>query len=124
MKKNFFYFIAVAALSLISSSVFAGDIHLRTAGTRDQSGRPRTSNPSVSADLTEDDLTIDVNRYLGNASVVIMDETSAPVLTNSTHVYGQATVTMDVSTLSSGHYILTITLSDGATYEGEFEITE
>lgn len=84
----------------------------------------RSVIPEVSADLTEDDLTIDVNRYLGNASVVIMDETSAPVLTNSTHVYGQATVTMDVSTLSSGHYILTITLSDGATYEGEFEITE
>lgn len=122
MKKNLFYLVAFFAF--VTSSAFARDIHLRKAGTRDQSDRPRSNDPSVMADLTDNDLTIDVNRYAGNATVEITDANGTTWQTDTTYVYGHAQMTMNVSSLDCGNYTLVITLANGISYEGEFEIAD
>lgn len=122
MRKNLFYLVAFFAF--VTSSAFARDIHLRKAGTRDQSDRPRSNDPSVMADLTDNDLTIDVNRYAGNATVEITDANGTTWQTDTTYVYGHAQMAMNVSSIACGNYTLTITLANGITYEGEFEIAD
>lgn len=116
------YSAMLAAVLLISTSVFGRDIHLSKVGTKGTSDRPRTGEPAVSADLTDNVVTIDVDRYLGSAIVVIEDESGTTCTTDSSSVYGHAAFTLDVSGLIDGNYTITISLSDGTTLQGSFTL--
>lgn len=118
MKKQFISFLAVFAIVLTS---YADPITLKRT-TETHQGGPRSGEPAVSADLTDNVVTIDVDRYLGSAIVVIEDESGTTCTTDSSCVYGHAAFTLDVSGLIDGNYTITISLSDGTTLQGSFTL--
>lgn len=84
------------------------------------SNRPRTGIPSVHASAMGDELTIDINRYLGNAQVTVMAQDGSSTTANTYYINGHTSFTMDFASYAEGHYSLIITLQDGQVYSGSF----
>lgn len=104
-------------------SVYSDPIDITRKSTINPEG-PRASIPSVTADMEADIITIDVNRYLGNASVEISNENGEILLTNTVYISGHTAFTTSVSHLCGGSYTILIGLEDGNTYIGSFNIAE
>lgn len=104
-------------------SVYSDPIDILKTSTIPPSGT-RTSIPSVTADLESGIITIDINRYLGNASVVINNVEGEANITNIAYISGHTAFETNVSQLPSGMYTILIELEDGNTYIGSFNIAE
>lgn len=120
MKKTVFLFLALLMPALV---VYSDPIDIRKTANQRPDG-PRTSSPSVSADMENGLITVDINRYLGNASVKINNEDGETLLTNIAYISGHTAFTTSVSQLTSGSYTILIELEDGTAYIGSFNIAE
>lgn len=83
---------------------------------------PRTSSPSVLASTQGDELSIDVNRYLGIVQVFVMATDGSSVITNTYYINGHDTISMDFTGYAEGLYQMTVTLGNGDVYLGSFRI--
>ena len=115
------FFFSMLCPSGLRASVVVDD-PIEKKGTGNENGGPRGSMESVQATATGDELTIDINRYLGNAQVTVMAQDGSSTTANTYYINGHTGFTMDFAGYAEGHYSLTITLQDGQVYSGSFTI--
>ena len=110
----------VAVLTPLYASITDLDV-TEKRGTNTE-GRPRSSSPSVNASAQGDELTIDINRYLGNAQVTVVAEDGSSTTCNTYYINGHTSFAMDFTGYNEGHYSITITLQGGQIYSGSFRM--
>lgn len=81
----------------------------------------RTTEPSVTASLEQNKLTVDVSRYIGIVNVYIYDANGNLMVTSSVLIEGSGLCTLDLSALENGSYNVTIELGN-MIYWGMFDI--
>lgn len=101
---------------------FLHDLDITDESETNPKGKPRTSTPSVTASAQGDELTIDINRYLGNAQVTVVAQDGSSITCNTYYINGHTSFAMDFAGYSEGHYTITVTLQNGQVYSGGFSI--
>lgn len=77
--------------------------------------------PEVKAYYTSDTLTVSITGYYGDVEVTVEDAATNSVQTTQTeYVFGQGTVLTDITSLTSGYYVLYIRLDNDDEYVGYF----
>ncbi|MCR4613219.1 MAG: DUF3244 domain-containing protein [Bacteroidaceae bacterium] len=80
-----------------------------------------TEMPEVKAYYTSDTLTVSITGYYGDVEVTVEDAATNTIQTTQTeYVFGQGTVVTDITSLTSGYYVLYIRLDDDEEYVGYF----
>ncbi|MDO4994590.1 MAG: hypothetical protein Q4E32_06255 [Bacteroidales bacterium] len=80
-----------------------------------------TEMPEVKAYYTSDTLTVSITGYYGDVEVTVEDAATNSVQTTQTeYVFGQGTVLTDITSLTSGYYVLYIRLDNDDEYVGYF----
>ena len=80
----------------------------------------RTTEPSVTASLEQNQLTVNVSRYMGLARVYVYDANGNIVAITSLFVDGMGQCTLGLANLSGGFYEVVIELFN-ENYVGTFE---
>ena len=81
----------------------------------------RSEVPEVKAYYTSDTLTVSITGYYGDVEVTVEEAMSGTVQTTQTeYVFGQGTVLTDITSLTSGYYVLYIRLDNDDEYVGYF----
>ena len=88
---------------------------------KEQSGRHRTSMPVVMADVTNDIMELDSNRFEGKVYVNIFDASGNVVLSDILQTDGKTEKTLDLSGYENGQYFIEVELND-ITYIGSFDL--
>ena len=91
-------------------------------GKEKTTGKPRTSIPSVEASTSGDELTVDINRYLGNVLVTVCALDGSSTTSNTYYINGHSSFTMDFNGYSTGSYSISIGLQNGTVYSGTFRL--
>lgn len=81
----------------------------------------RTTEPSVTASLEQNQLTVNVSRYVGIARVKIYDDSGSFVANISLIVDGTGQSALDLSTFNDGFYEIAVEF-DNMIYVGTFEL--
>ena len=81
----------------------------------------RTAEPSVTASLEQNQLTVNVSRYVGIARVKIYDDSGSFVANISLIVDGTGQSALDLSTFNDGFYEIAVEF-DNMIYVGTFEL--
>ena len=81
----------------------------------------RTTEPSVTASLEQNQLTVNVSRYVGIARVKIYDDSGSFVANISLIVDGTGQSALDLSTFNDGFYEIAVEF-DNMVYVGTFEL--
>lgn len=90
-------------------------------GKENQNG-PRTSIPSVGVYASGDELTVDINRYLGNVQVTVCALDGSGTTYNTYYINGHSSFTMDFTGYNTGSYSISIGLQNGTVYSGTFRL--
>lgn len=122
MKKYFFGLFAIFAMS--TSASFANIIIDDPLLDNENKGNKGTKGitPSVQIEALNDVLSIDINRYLGNAVVSVLAADGSSSISGTYYINGHDTVCLDFTGYSEGLYQMTITLGNGDVYLGSFRI--
>lgn len=81
----------------------------------------RTVEPIVTASLDKNQLVINIVRFVGNADIVIIDETGSVAMNSTFAVDGERKDSLDLSELPTGFYSIEIVF-DRTIYYGEIDI--
>lgn len=81
----------------------------------------RTTEPSVTASLEDEKLTVNVSHYLGVAKEYIYNDSGSLVTSMSIVIDGIGLYCLDLSTMEKGAYNVVIELGDSI-YVGAFEL--
>lgn len=122
MKKYFFGLFAIFAMS--TSASFANIIIDDPLLDNENKGNKGTKGitPSVQIEALNDVLSIDINRYLGNAVVSVMAADGSSSISGTYYINGHDTVWLDFTGYAEGLYQMTVTLGNGDVYLGSFRI--
>ncbi len=122
MKKYFFGLFAIFAMS--TSASFANIIIDDPLLDNENKGNKGTKGitPSVQIEALNDVLSIDINRYLGNAVVSVMAADGSSSISGTYYINGHDTISMDFTGYAEGLYQMTVTLGNGDVYIGSFRI--
>ena len=82
----------------------------------------RTSTPSVEVSASGDELTVDINRYLGNVQVTVCALDGSSTTCNTYYINGHSSFTMDFTGYNTGNYSISIRLQNGTVYSGTFRL--
>lgn len=72
----------------------------------------RTTEPSVTASLEDETLTVNVSHYLGVAKVYVYDTYGNLMINSSVLIEGDGGCTLDLSAFDNGSYNVTVELGD------------
>lgn len=122
IKKHF-----IALFSLIcactSTSLYANDIIIEINEIKENvnshNGGARNILPSVIVSLCDSDLQIQFEWYDGNVTASIYNESLEEIVTESSLVHNKSQIIIDLSSCSSGSYILRLFIGD-TIFEGLF----
>lgn len=89
---------------------------------KDNTNGPRTSGSSVEISASGDELTVDINRYLGNAQVTVIAQDGSSTSCNTYYINGHTSFTIDFTGYATGSYSIAIALQNGNIYFGTFTI--
>lgn len=81
----------------------------------------RTADPIVTASLDENQLVINIGRFVGDAEIAIVDETGSVAMNTTFAVDGYGKKSLELSELPTGFYTIEIIL-DKTIYYGEIDI--
>ena len=81
----------------------------------------RTTEPSVTASLEQNQLTVNVSRYMGIVKVYVYGDNGSLLASSSVAIEGNGSCTLDMSAIENGSYNVTVELGD-MIYWGMFDI--
>ena len=81
----------------------------------------RTTEPSVTASLEQNQLTVNVSRYMGIVKVYVYGDNGSLMASSSGAIEGNGLCTLDLSAFENGSYNVTVELGD-MIYWGMFDI--
>lgn len=81
----------------------------------------RTTEPSVTASLEQNQLTVGVNHYIGIVKVYVYGDNGSLMTSSSAAIEGNGLCSLDLSAFENGSYNVTIELGD-MIYWGIFDI--
>lgn len=81
----------------------------------------RTTEPSVTASLEQNKLTVDVGCYMGIVKVYVYGDNGSLMASSSVAIEGNGLCTLDLSALENGSYNVTVEL-ENMIYWGMFDI--
>lgn len=81
----------------------------------------RTTEPSVTASLEQNQLTVGVNHYIGIVKVYVYGDNESLMTSSSAAIEGNGLCSLDLSAFENGSYNVTIELGD-MIYWGIFDI--
>ena len=81
----------------------------------------RTTEPSVTASLEQNQLTVNVSRYMGIVKVYVYGDNGSLMASSSVAIEGNGLCTLDMSAFENGSYNVTVELGD-MIYWGMFDI--
>lgn len=81
----------------------------------------RTTEPSVTASLEQNKLTVDVGCYMGIVKVYVYGDNGSLMTSSSVAIEGNGLCTLDLSALENGSYNVTVEL-ENMIYWGMFDI--
>lgn len=81
----------------------------------------RTTEPSVTARLEQNQLTVNVSRYMGIVKVYVYGDNGSLLASSSVAIEGNGSCTLDMSAIENGSYNVTVELGD-MIYWGMFDI--
>ncbi len=81
----------------------------------------RTTEPSVTASLEQNQLTVGVNHYIGIVKVYVYGDNGSLMTSSSAAIEGNGLCSLDLSVFENGSYNVTIELGD-MIYWGIFDI--
>ena len=81
----------------------------------------RTTEPSVTASLEQNQLTVGVNHYIGIVKVYVYGDNGSLMTSSSAAIEGNGLCSLDLSAFVNGSYNVTIELGD-MIYWGIFDI--
>ena len=81
----------------------------------------RTTEPSVTASLEQNQLTVGVNHYIGIVKVYVYGDNGSLMTSSSAAIEGNGLRSLDLSAFENGSYNVTIELGD-MIYWGIFDI--
>lgn len=79
----------------------------------DNTNEPRTSGSSVEISASGDELTVDINRYLGNAQETVIAQDGSSTSCNTYYINGHTSFTIDFTGYATGSYSIAIALQNG-----------
>lgn len=85
-------------------------------------GDARSSIVSIEAIASGDELTVDINRYLGYVQVTVCALDGSGTTYNTYFINGHSSFTMDFTGYNAGCYSISIGLQNGTVYSGSFRI--
>lgn len=80
---------------------------------------PRSSLLTIETETNGDELTIDINRYVGNVLVSVVAQDGCGSYANTYCINGHSSFTIDFSEFTDGTYTLVLTLQNGTIYSGQ-----
>ena len=110
----------VAAINPLLASITDLDIEKRD-GDQSNNG-PRTSAPGVQVSSLDNELTLDISRYIGNVQVSVLALDGSSNISDTYYINVHSSFTMDFTGYNAGHYSISIILQDGQVYSGGFRI--
>ena len=81
----------------------------------------RTTEPSVTASLEQNQLTVNVSRYMGIVKVYVYGDNGSLMASSSVAIEGNGLCPLDMSAFENGSYNVTVELGD-MIYWGMFDI--
>ncbi|MCQ2239462.1 MAG: DUF3244 domain-containing protein [Bacteroidaceae bacterium] len=122
MSKKFIlvYLLALLFCTNLNANIIIDDPIVKDSSNNNNGGR--TISPSFDLTVNGDVLSIDINRYLGNAVVSVMAADGSSSISGTYYINGHDTVCLDFTGYSEGLYQMTITLGNGDVYLGSFRI--
>ena len=81
----------------------------------------RTTEPSVTARLEQNQLTVNVSRYMGIVKVYVYGDNGSLLASSSVAIEGNGSCTLDMSAIENGSYNVTVELGN-MIYWGMFDI--
>ena len=81
----------------------------------------RTAEPSVTASLEQNQLTVNVGCYMGIVKVYVYGDNGSLLASSSVAIEGNGSCTLDMSAIENGSYNVTVELGD-MIYWGMFDI--
>ena len=91
-------------------------------GHKGNTNGPKGVLPSVSFQASGDELTVDINRYLGNVQVTVCALDGSGTTYNTYYINGHSSFTMDFTGYNTGNYSISIGLQNGTVFTGTFYI--
>lgn len=119
MKKVILLIISV--LMMGSLTLYACPVKFKVK--KEQSGRHRTSMPMVMADVTNDMMELEINRFEGKVYFNIFDASGNVVLSDILQTDGKIEKTLDLSGYENGQYFIEVELND-ISYSGSFQLKD
>lgn len=110
----------VTALNPLFASIT--DLDVEEEKSTQSQGGPRASGSSVEASASGDELTVDINRYLGNVQVTVTALDGSSRTSNTYYINGHTSFTMDFTGYNTGSYSISIRLQNGTVYSGSFRM--
>ncbi|MCQ2268552.1 MAG: hypothetical protein MJZ83_06745 [Bacteroidaceae bacterium] len=110
----------VAALNPLFASIT--DLDVEEEKSTQSQGGPRTSAPGVQVSSLDNELTLDISRYIGNVQVSVLALDGSSNISDTYYINGQGRIDMDFSGYATGCYSVAISLRNGVVYSGSFRI--
>lgn len=122
MSKKFVLAMSLFIAALSPSFASITDLDIEEEKNTQSQGGPRTSAPSVLASALDNELTLDINRYIGNVQVSVIASDGSSIISNTYFINAHGRINMDFSSYATGSYCVTVSLSNGVVYSGGFRI--
>lgn len=90
-------------------------------GSGNNSNRPKGNMLSIHSAVTDEELLLSIDNYLGQVQVMITSDNG--MITNSVHsVIGHGIISIDFANYSAGLYSVALVFPDGTIYTGSYRV--
>lgn len=122
MKKFLFTFVLFGMLCQTEIKAEVEEIDpIENKGNNDSGNRPKGISRSINSSVTDEELLLSIDNYLGQVQVMITSDNG--MITNSVHsVIGHGIISIDFANYSAGLYSVALVFPDGTTYTGSYRV--